>query len=462
MTSCAKAIPVPLHSSVALETDLYHVDAAFIAWRNNLTDIATFDLYVRNTPFGGAFLLFAGLQPAIEYIERFTYSPSDIEFLRSTGRYDSEFLETLAELRFSGEILAFEEGEIAFPNEPLLRVTAPFIEALLIESGLLRAVGVSSLIATKAARMTLVARGKSLSDFSLRRAHNPYIATRASYIGGFHSTSFVDAARHYGIPATGTIPHALVQAFPDELTAFRAVASTFPSYSLLLDTYNLANGIQHAIEVASDTGDHRLQAVRLDSGDLDAGSRLIRSELDAAGLSGVKILVSGDIDEHRIDGLLAAGAPIDGFGVGGNLGVGLGHVESGSVGGVLGAVYKLAAYGSGDAKSRMKIAGNKSTLPGRKRPWRVANLDHDIIQLDHESAPANAKDLLTFVLREGRLVYNIPSLAETRARALDSLESLPPDYARLSTEQDYPVRLSEELTTLARLTALRIERGNQT
>ncbi|MEJ7837501.1 MAG: nicotinate phosphoribosyltransferase [Thermomicrobiales bacterium] len=452
---------MPLQPSVALETDLYHVDAAYIAWRNNLTDTATFDLYIRSTPFGGGFLLFAGLQPAIEYVEAFAYSASDIDFLRSLDRYDTGFLTMLSGLRFTGEILAFEEGDIAFPNEPLLRVSAPFIEALLIESGLLRAIGVSSLIATKAARMTLVARGASLADFSLRRAHNPFVASRASFIGGFHSTSFVDAARHYGIPATGTIPHALVQAFPDELTAFHAVTATFPSYSLLVDTYDLANGIRHAIEVGQDSRDHRLQAVRLDSGDLDTGSRLIRTELDAAGLTGVSVLVSGDIDEHRIDALLTAGAPIDGFGVGGNLGVGLGTVDSGTVGGVLGAVYKLAAYGTDASVARMKIAGDKSTLPGRKRPLRVANYNHDIIQLEHEPAQANSRHLLTPVMREGTVVYNFPTLIETRTRALDSLSALPPKFSTLTTDTDYPVHLSDELQQLTRHTVQRIESDNE-
>jgi nicotinate phosphoribosyltransferase len=449
--------------SIALETDLYHVDAAYVAWKNNQRGMATFDLYVRTAPFRGSFMLFAGLEAAIEYVTAFRYSDDDIAFLESLGKYDETFLDELRSLRFSGEILSFREGDIAFPDEPLLRVTAPFVEALLIESGLLRAIGVSTLVATKAARMTLVAGNASLADFSLRRAHDPFTAARSSYIGGFASTSFVDAARQLGIPASGTIPHALVQAFPDELTAFRAVASALPAFSLLIDTYDVTRGIRHAIQVAleaRDTHGHTLMAVRLDSGPLEAGSRLMRAELDNAGLNEVKVLVSGDIDEYRIQRLMRAGAPVDGFGVGGNLGVGLGTVESDTVGGVIGAVYKLAWYDEANDGSRMKIAGGKTTLPGRKRPWRIGDYEHDLVQLDYESAPHDGREVLIPVFSDGELVYTSPPLPEIRNHALESLRAMPDRLKELTAESDYPVRISAELEALTELTRQRIADRN--
>lgn len=451
--------------SIALETDLYHVDAAYVAWKSGQHGVATFDLYTRSAPFKGSFMLLAGLALAIDYLTNFHYSESDLAFLRSMGKYEEAFLSELGSLRFSGNVLSFEEGDIAFPNEPLLRVTAPFREALLVESGLLRAIGISTLIATKAARMSLVARGASLADFALRRAHDPYVAARSSYIGGFATTSFIDAARQLGIPASGTIPHALVQAYPDELSAFRAIAAGLPFYSLLLDTYDVARGVQHAIVVAKEsraTHGHILLAVRLDSGPLEQGSRMIRAELDAAGLHDVKVLVSGDIDEFRIQRLMAAGAPIDGFGVGGNLGVGLGTVESGAVGGVIGAVYKLAWYDNGvDGSSRMKIAGGKSTLPGRKFPWRVGEFEEDIVQLDDEPPPAKARKLLVPAIQGGEVVYRQPSLDQIKQRAADSLASLPARWAELICQDNYPVEFSQELRRLTESTRDRIAEANR-
>jgi nicotinate phosphoribosyltransferase len=451
--------------SIALETDLYHVDASYVAWKSGQNGLATFDLYTRSAPFKGAFMLFAGLELAIDYLRNFRYSESDLAYLRSFGKYDEAFLDVLANLSFSGEVMSFEEGDIAFPNEPLLRITAPFAEALLIESGLLRAIGISTLIATKASRMSLVAQGAGLADFALRRAHEPFVAARSSYIGGFATTSFVDAARQLGIPATGTIPHALVQAYPDELTAFRAVAEVLPAYSLLLDTYDVPRGIEHAITVAREakaSHGHVLTAVRLDSGPLERGSRMIREALDAAGLHEVKVLVSGDIDEYRIQRLMTAGTPVDGFGVGGNLGVGLGTVESGTVGGVIGAVYKLAWYDDGtESGSRMKIAGGKSTLPGRKVPWRIGEFEQDIVQLEGEPAPERGRKLLVPVIANGEFVYREPALQEIAERAQASLATLPARWAELTCEEQYPVARSAALEALTASTRQHIAETNR-
>lgn len=439
--------------TTGLEIDLYHMDAIYIAWKSGTTGISTFDLFTRSAPFGGGFLLAAGLEFAAEHIANLRYTDDDLQWLQRIKGYDADFLDMLANLRFSGDVLAMPEGEIAFPHEPLLRVTAPFVEAMLLESGLLRTIGISTLIATKAARVSLAAQGRGVADFAFRRAHEPMIAARSGYIGGTDSTSYVAASKRYNIPGSGTIPHAIVQAYPVELTAFREIAALLPRYTLLLDTYDVDQGIDNAILAAREqsvTGSgHELIAVRIDSGDLAEWSRLVRSRLDAAGMHGVKVLVSGDIDEFRIEQLLAAGAPIDGFGVGGNLGVGLGSVASGTVGGVIGAVYKLSWIEDDDGESaRMKIAGSKSTWPGRKAVYRVGAFDHDVLALDHEPAPEQSRALLQPWMRSGHLIAPQPSLQEIRDRALANLAELPDTIRALSVDRPYDLRFSDAIQAL--------------
>lgn len=441
-----------LPESTALFVDLYHIDAAYMAWKGNHTGTATFDLYTRSNPFAGGFMLVAGLEPAMDYLQRFIFTDTELAYLERIKHYEPEFLTFLSEMRFSGDIAGIPEGEIAFPNEPLLRVTAPFHEALILESGLLRAIGVSTLIATKAARLTLAAKGASVADFAFRRAHAPHIAARSGYIGGCDSTSFVAGAMAYDIPSSGTIPHALVQAYPTELEAFRAVAAAMEEYTLLLDTYSVPKGIEHAITVAKEERErsgHRLTAVRLDSGDLIADSIMVRQTLDDAGLRDVKVLVSGDIDEYRITEILGAGAPVDGFGVGGNLGVGLGTIASGTVGGVIGAVYKLVWFDS-DAEhpSRIKLAGGKSTWPGRKQVYRMDGFDRDVIQLDREPAPDGGRALLEPIVVDGKRVMPEASVHEIRKRAMASLDALPGNLRELTPDIPYRVEMSDALLAL--------------
>ena len=258
-------------------------------------------------------------------------------------------------------------------------------------------------------------------------------------------------AKVFDLPSTGTIPHALVQAYPTEEDAFRAVAETLPSYSLLLDTYDVHAAIETAVAVAKDGKlrfGHEMTAVRLDSGDLLADSLHVRRVLDAAGLADTKVLVSGDIDEFRIADLLAAGAPIDGFGVGGNLAVGLGTVGSGTVGGVLGAVYKLAWYeGAGDP-ARIKLAGSKTTWPGRKLVYRLGDYDEDVIQLDDEPAPANGRALLEPAIQGGEICADLPPVMVIQSRALANVRSLPPRYRALTDPPPYPVRRADSIVEL--------------
>src|SRR5262249_49372845 len=283
--------------------------------------------------------------------------------------YDAAFLDELASLRFTGEIAAMPEGSIAFPNEPLLRVTAPFREAILMESGLMQAINLATLVATKASRIVWAAQQRRVSEFAFRRAQNPMVVARSSYIGGCTSTSLLAAAYDYRLLATGTVPHALIQLFPTEEEAFTAIAESFNRYTLLLDTYNPREAIRRAIEVARRAQDalgHTLAAVRLDSGDLAGDSRYVREQLQRAGLGGVRILASGDLDEFAIADLLAQGAEIDAFGVGTALGGAAGSVSHGVEGGALGAVYKEAWYVEEDGSQHptVKLARAKTTWPG--------------------------------------------------------------------------------------------------
>lgn len=440
-----------------LMTDMYHPDAAYVSWRTGYNGLTTFDLYTRSAPFGGAYMLIAGLEDALEFVQAFRYTSEELKFLAHIRDYDTAFMDELSTLRFSGEIFALPEGSIAFPNEPIMRVTAPFREAILIEAGLLQAINLATLIATKASRIVFAAqkgRARRVAEFAFRRAQDPLTVARSSYIGGCASTSLLNAAFEYRLPATGTVPHALIELFPTEEEAFAAVANAYNRYTLLLDTYDPRNAIQTAIEVAlrsQETLGHTLAAVRLDSGDIAADSIYIRQQLDGVGLTNVRILASGDLDEWKIAELIEAGAAIDSFGVGTTLGSGAGSVELGVSGGALGAVYKEVWYvdETGTEHPKVKIAGSKSTWPGKKELYRHPQWEEDVIQLAHEPRPENYQRLLRPVMRNGEMIPgSLPPLSEIRELAQQNLEQLPTHYRAFSVEEPYPVRFSEGLQAL--------------
>jgi len=440
-----------------LSTDMYHPDSAYVSWRTGHNGLTTFDLYTRTAPFGGAYLLVAGVEAALEFVQAFRYTDEELKFLAHIRDYDSAFLNDLASLRFTGEILALPEGSIAFPNEPIMRVTAPFREALLLEAGLLQAIGLSTLIATKASRIVFAAqqgRTRRVAEFAFRRAQEPLTVARASYIGGCASTSLLSAAYEFRLPATGTVPHALIELFPTEEEAFEAIAAAYNRYTLLLDTYDPRRAIHTAIGVAlrsQETLGHTLAAIRLDSGDLVADSDYIREQLDKAGLNDTRILASGDLDEWKITELLQAGAAIDAFGIGTTLGSGAGSAEQGIAGGSIGAVYKEVWYvdENGTEYPKVKIAGPKSTLPGKKEIYRHPQWEEDIIQLAHEPRPDNYHRLLRPVMRNGEMIPgSLPPLSEIRELAQQNLRLLPEQYRALSVEQPYPVHFSEGLQSL--------------
>ena len=442
-----------------LMTDMYHPDSAYVSWRTGHNGLTTFDLYTRMAPFGGAYLLVAGLESALEFVQAFRYTPEELKFLANIRDYDAAFLDELANMRFTGEILALPEGSIAFPNEPIMRVTASFREALLIEAGLLQAINLSTLIATKASRIVYAAeqgRPRRVAEFAFRRAQEPLTVARASYIGGCASTSLLNAAYEYRLPATGTVPHALIELFSTEEEAFEAIAAAYNRYTLLLDTYDPRNAIHTAITVAlrsQETLGHTLAAVRLDSGDLVADSNYIREQLDRAGLDNVRILASGDLDEWKISELVQAGAAIDSFGVGTTLGSGAGSIEHGVSGGALGAVYKEVWYvdETGTEYPKVKIAGPKTTWPGKKEIYRHPQWEEDIVQLALEPRPDNYNRLLRPVMRNGEMIPgSLPPLSEIRELAQHNLKMLPGRYRELTVEHPYPVRFSEGLQALRR------------
>ncbi|MDP8921686.1 MAG: nicotinate phosphoribosyltransferase [Chloroflexota bacterium] len=451
-----------------LMADMYHPDSAYVSWRAGLNGLTTFDLYARRAPLGGSYLLVAGLERALEFVRDFRFSDEDLAFLAQIRDYEPAFLEELRSLRFSGEILAMPEGEVAFPGEPLLRVTAPFREGILLESGLLQAINLATLIATKASRVVYAARGRPVSEFALRRAQEPYVVTRSARIGGCWSTSFLAAAAHYRLLASGTVPHALIQLFDDEHAAFSAIAETFNRYTLLLDTYDVRAAIQTAVEVARayrESHGHVLAGVRLDSGDLLDDSRHVRRVLDEAGLKEVRILGSGDLDEFRVAELLDAGAPIDAFGIGTSIGVGAGSLEHDIEGGALGGVYKEVAYVDewGTAVPKLKVAGDKSTLPGLKEVYRIGEFVEDVVQLADEPRPSHdAERLLKPVVRDGRIVPgSLPPLSEIWELASRNLARLPDQYRRLVDPEPYPVRFSPALRELRDAAIAAHERGGR-
>jgi nicotinate phosphoribosyltransferase len=448
------------HIHPGLMTDLYHPDSAFVSWRTGRNGMTTFDLYTRVAPFGGAYMLVAGIENALEFALSFQYTPEDLRFLAQIRDYDSAFLDELAQLRFTGEILAFPEGSIVFPNEPILRVTAPFREAILLEAGLLSAINLSTLIATKASRIVYAAEQggvkRRVAEFAFRRAQEPLTVARAAYIGGCASTSLLNAAYDYRLPATGTVPHALIELFPTEKEAFEAIADAYNRYTLLLDTYDPRQAIHTAIEVAGrsqETLGHTLAAVRLDSGDIVADSIYIREQLDKADMHSVRILASGDLDEWKIEDMLKAGAAVDSFGVGTALGSGAGSPERGIEGGALGVVYKEVWHvdEAGNEFPKVKIAGEKSTWPGKKEVYRHPNWEEDIVQLAQEPRPDSYHRMLRPVMRNGEMIPgSLPPLSEIRELAQQNLADLPERYHVLTPDEAYPVRFSEALQALRR------------
>ena len=428
----------------ALFTDLYELTMAAAFFRAGQRAPATFSLFVRRLPTTRNFLVAAGLEDALEYARSLHFGRDAREYLGSLGRFDPDFLDYLGRLRFTGEVRAVPEGTVIFADEPLLEVTAPVIEAQLLETALLNLIHVQTVLASKAARCVLAGRGRALAEFGLRRSHGTDAgmkAARAALIAGFDSTSNVLAGRAYGMPLSGTMAHSFVAAFPTEREAFDAYTRAFPdSAVLLLDTYDTVGGARAAVEVARGLAadGHRLAAVRLDSGDLGALSRAVRDILDEAGLTDVRIVVSGGLDEHDIAALLGAGAPIDAFGIGTRLNV---SADAPS----LDVVYKLVRY---DGRDVLKLSEGKQTWVGGKQILRADGPDNrmagDTLALVDEPE-GSGEPLLQTVMRGGQLLHPHPPLAELHSRCAAQLRRLPETLRELSSAPPYPVRPSAAL-----------------
>lgn len=431
--------------STTLITDLYQLTMNAAYHANNKNSPATFDLFVRKLPKNWGYLISAGLEDVINYIENLKFKEEDVNYLREQKIFSEDYLSTLKDFKFTGNIMAVPEGTIVFPNEPLIRVTAPKQEAQLIETYLLNKINYQTLIATKASRITRAAKGAPVIDFGLRRAHDNsagITGARAAYIGGCAGTSNVEAGRIYGIPIKGTHAHSFVMSFEKEIDAFRAYAKTFPdSTTLLIDTYNVMEGAKNAAIVAKELEQkgHKLNFVRIDSGDLAEHSKNVRKYLDEQGLNYVGIIASNDLNEQKIDELIKKGARINAYGVGTEM------ITSKDCP-ALGGVYKLSedTDEKGNLVAKIKLSEGKQTFPGKKQAYRLEN--NDVIALEEEKH--SGTPLLEPIFREGKLVYKKPTLDEIKARAREQLCKIPENVKTIHEPAQYEVRTSPKLAAL--------------
>lgn len=424
-----------------LLTDLYELRMAASYLRRGMAGLATFSLFVRKLPAGRGFLVAAGLEDCLSFLERFAVDRHDRAYMRRIPGFTPADTRALAQLRFTGDVWAVPEGTLVFENEPLLEVTAPIAEAQIVETYLLNQITFQTAIASKAARCRLAARGRSLVDFAFRRTHGVEAAmavARASAIAGFAATSNVAAARRFGLTLSGTMAHSYVEAFAHEDEAFAAFAEDFPEHpTFLVDTYDTETGVTQAIRVARDHGLGDAFSVRLDSGDIAVLSRRVRHLLDEAGCPGAHIFVSGGFDEDDIDSLVRSGAPVDAFGVGTKMGV---SADAPS----LDSAYKLVAYGD---RPVLKLSAGKATLPGAKQVFRNLRLGGDIVGLRTE-LHSDRESLLLPMMVAGQRVGEPDTLAAMRARVDAGLAALPERSRRLEHPLPVPVQVSDELGRL--------------
>ncbi len=443
--------------ATALSTDLYELTMAAGYFEGRADAIASFELFVRELPPERAYLVAAGLDQALSWLQELRFTAEEIAYLRTIPalrRAPADFFDSyLPACRFTGDVWAVAEGTPAFANEPLLRVTAPIIEAQIVETALLATVVFQTGVASRASRIVRAAAGRPVFEFGTRRAHgveSGLLAARAACIGGCEGTSNLAAGRAFNLTVSGTMAHSWVMAHASEREAFERFAGLYGDQAvLLLDTYG-------AIEAVGRIAAARLEpaAVRIDSGDLLEGSRAVRGQLDASGLSGTRIIASGDLDEHRIAALLAADAPIDAFGVG----TALSTVADAPA---LGGVYKLVEIErDGRAEPVLKMSREKATLPGRKQVWRFGGPDGaasgDLIGCAEEAPPAGGTPLLDLVMLKGQRLAPAPPVAALRDRCRRAVDQLPPSLLRLARATPYRVDVSETLVSLAATLGLRL------
>ena len=438
-------------TNMGLLTDLYELTMCASYFEDKRNEAATFDLFIRKLPPQRSYFIFAGLEQVLLYLEKVRFTEEQINYLRKQ-KLNEEFLEYLRTFKFTGEVWAVPEGTVVFPDEPLIRVTAPMIEAQLVETFILNTVNLQTMLATKASRVIYAAQGRSVIEFGLRRTQGTDAgmkAARCSYLAGAEGTSNVLAGMKHGIPVFGTMAHSYVMSFDHEIDAFRTFAKTFPHDStLLIDTYDSLEGAENAAIVAKELEKqkNRLNAVRLDSGNLLTLSKNVRHILNSHGLQYVKIFASGDLDEYAITNLLKNDAKIDAFGVGTRMSTSFDRPY-------IDVVYKLSGIVErGTFVPTMKLSTGKITLPGKKQVFRQTD-EHgeyvrDMIGLENEKV--SGEPLLIRVMEKGCNVYKTRKLAEIRTVASMNFSRLPDKHKKLTKASRYPVKLSPELMKVKR------------
>jgi nicotinate phosphoribosyltransferase len=433
-------------------TDLYQVTMALSYLREGMRAPATFSLFIRDLPPGRGFLVAAGLEPALDFLAGYRVEQQDVQDFASALHRPPEDLDPLLGLAFDGEVRAVPEGHVVVAGEPLLEVTAPLPQAQLVETYLLNQLCHQTAVASKAARCVLAAAGRPVVDFSLRRTHGPWAglqAARLAAVVGFAGTSNVAAAGALGIPASGTMAHSYVQAFAGEEEAFRAFARTHPGpVTFLVDTYDTDAGVSAAARVLKEIQRGPDCAIRLDSGDLAELARRARATLDAAGLTDVRIIASGGLDEYAVADLVRAGAPIDVYAVGTKAGVAADAPY-------LDAAYKLVEY---DGRPVVKLSAAKATAPGRKQVFRRHG-QRDVIGLWEEQPPDAARPLLRTVMRDGRRTGAPDRWEDARARFTEDVAGLPGPSRRIDRPEPWRPEVSQALEDLTARVRAEIEQG---
>ena len=434
-------------ASETLLTDLYELTMAQAYLAQEMTGIAVFEFFIRKLPSRRNFFMAAGLEQVLTYLDTFHFAERDLDWLAQTGNFTPSTLAALRAMRFTGDVHAMPEGTVFFPHEPILRITAPLPQAQLVETRVMNFLNFQTMVASKACRSVLVAKGRPLIDFGLRRSHGAeagLLAARASYLAGFAGTSNVLAGARFGMPTYGTMAHAFVQAHHDEAEAFLHIAQAQPrNVVLLIDTYDTEAAAEKVVALATSLKNQgiSIHGVRLDSGDLADHAQKVRLILDRGGLTDTKILASGNLDEERVEALLKSGAPIDRFAVGTAM-------TTSADAPYLDCAYKLQEYAGRPCRKRSE---GKATWPGRKQVYRRlgrdGRLDGDLITIEGETRPG--LPLLHPVMQNGRRLAPSPSIEKIRDHARLALAELPDTLRRLDQAAPYDVRIAEALEQLA-------------
>ena len=438
--------------NMILATDFYQLTMGAAYFQNNLKhnrteaeDIAVFELFVRKLPKNRSYLIFAGLEQVIHYLQNAKFTKKTIDFLRKKEVFkniDSSFFDTyLPKFKFNLDVWAMKEGNFFFPNEPIMRIQGPMLHAQLVETYILNVINYQTLVASKASRIRNIAPNKILLEFGTRRSHSPLAgvyAARASYIAGFNGTSNLIADYEFGINSSGTMAHSFVQRFDNEMESFDAYYNIYGKNSILLiDTYDTEKAAEKVSKYKN-----TIKAVRIDSGDLIEHAKKVRKILDKNGCEKVQIVASSDLNEYKIKKILDSNAPIDAFGVGTELAT---SRDDPTIAGV----YKLIEYNN---KPKLKISEDKLTYPGKKQIYRIydkqGEFKEDILMLDNEPAPANSEALLILVMKEGMVITELPDLNNIQKFYFENIENLPNSFKGLDEKHIQIFSISRKLIDL--------------